>query len=594
MMLTVEKMQVNNYFSDNASIIGWRDQDVEAVKLVQPWKPEALENDQWPPDYKAVYAWRIKQLATLRSNPELLRSAKLYYSTRPDEFIMHWMDTYNPRKKTGKWMPFVFFERQDEFIKFLHNLRFDDESGLIEKCRDAGATWCSCAYSVWSLIFIADDAIGWGSRKQDLVDKLGNPDSIFEKMRMILKRLPNVFLPEYEATFMRIINRENGSVIMGEAGDNIGRGGRTSMYFKDESAHYERPEKIEAALGDNTNTQVDISSVNGLGNVFHRRREAGVEWQQGKEIEKGFTQVFVIDWRDHPEKTQDWYDTRKAKYEREGMLHVFAQEVDRNYSAAVQNTIIPYDWIVACVDAHKKIKWKDAGGNIQTGFEEKDIPNVWFGGLDVADEGADRNARALRQWIIWRDVEEWGERDTGVTTRKMVAGCRAYKGIKVQYDVIGVGSGVKAEFNRLVDDEIVDRGIINLFPWNAGAGVVNPYERIIPDDDESPMNKDLYGNMKAQAWWSIRSRFYKTFKNITEGILYPVDELISLDSEMILLHQLMKELAQPTRGENGSLRTIVNKKPAGMKSPNLADAGIMMFFPIEDNTGHAVSGNYGA
>jgi len=42
------------------------------------------------------------------------------------------------------------------------------------------------------------------------------------------------------------------------------------------------------------------------------------------------------------------------------------------------------------------------------------------------------------------------------------------------------------------------------------------------------------------------------------------------------------------------LRTIVNKKPAGMKSPNLADAGIMMFFPIEDNTGHAVSGNYGA
>lgn len=584
---------VNSYFTENASLIDWRSEASNVVDLVQPWKPEALEHDQWPPDYKAVYAWRMKQLAVLRSDPAILKSAMVYYSTRSDEFIMHWMDTYNPRKKTGKWMPFVFFERQSEFIEFLHDLRNGSESGLIEKCRDAGATWCSCAYSIWSLIFVDDDAIGWGSRKQDLVDKIGNPDSIFEKMRLILKRLPDIFLPEYDATFMRIINKENGSVIMGEAGDNIGRGGRTSMYFKDESAHYERPEKIEAALGDNTNTQVDISSVNGLGNVFHRRREAGVEWQPGRKIDDGYTQVFVIDWRDHPEKTQKWYDDRKAKYEREGMLHIFAQEVDRNYSAAVQNTIIPYEWIVACVDAHKKIKWKDDKGVIQTGLSDEQIGNNYLAGLDVADEGVDRNARSLRQGIVWRDVEEWGERDTGVTTRKMVAGCKKFKGIRVQYDVIGVGSGVKAEFNRLVEENIINRGIINLVPWNAGAGVQNPYEHVIPDDEESPMNKDLFGNMKAQAWWSIRSRFYKTFKNITEGVLYPVDELISLDSTMKLLHQLMKELAQPTRGENGSLRTIVNKKPQGMKSPNLADAGIMMYFPIEDNHGHAVSGNYG-
>jgi hypothetical protein len=60
------------------------------------------------------------------------------------------------------------------------------------------------------------------------------------------------------------------STATGEAGDNIGRGGRTLGYFKDESAHYEHRDLIEAALGDNTNVQIDISSVNGLGNVFHR------------------------------------------------------------------------------------------------------------------------------------------------------------------------------------------------------------------------------------------------------------------------------------------------------------------------------------
>lgn len=584
------RVMVNSYFSDNAALVGWRD---NVVELVQPWKPEPLDHAQWPPDYKAVYAWRMKQLQVLRSDPEILRSAKAYYAKRPKEFIMHWMDTYNPRKKSNKWMPFVFFERQAEFIDFLGDLTQADESGLVEKCRDAGATWLACGYSVHSFIFIENDAIGWGSRKQDLVDKLGDPDSIFEKMRLILKRLPDVFRPNYDANFMRIVNHDNGSIIGGEAGDNIGRGGRKRIYFKDESAHYERAEKIESALGDNTNTQVDISSVNGLGNVFHRRREAGIDWQPNGEIKKGYTQVFVIDWRDHPEKTQQWYDDRRAKYEREGMLHIFAQEVDRNYSAAVQNTIIPYEWIVTCVDAHKKIKWKDDKGVIQTGLTDAQIGNNYLAGLDVADEGLDRNARALRQGIVWRDVEEWGERDTGVTTRKMVAGCRPFKGIRVQYDVIGVGSGVKAEFNRLLDEALINPGVIRLTPWNAGSGVQNPFDRIIPDDDDSPMNKDMFKNLKAQAWWSIRSRFYKTFQNIKHGVMYPVDELISLDSTMKLLHQLMKELAQPTRGEDGALRTIVNKKPTGTKSPNLADAGIMMYFPIEDNQGHAISGNYG-
>jgi hypothetical protein len=56
-------------------------------------------------------------------------------------------------------------------------------------------------------------------------------------------------------------------ILICEAGDNIGRGGRTLVYFKDESAHYEHPDLIEAALGDNTNVQIDISSVNGLGKL---------------------------------------------------------------------------------------------------------------------------------------------------------------------------------------------------------------------------------------------------------------------------------------------------------------------------------------
>lgn len=94
------------------------------------------------------------------------------------------------------------------------------------------------------------------------------------------------------------------------------------VYFKDESAHYERAERIEAALGDNTDVQIDISSVRGSASVFYRRRMAGEVWQPDKIMPKGKTRVFVFDWRDHPGKPQAWYDLRRTRAETEGLLHI--------------------------------------------------------------------------------------------------------------------------------------------------------------------------------------------------------------------------------------------------------------------------------
>lgn len=579
----VDAVVVNGFFASHADLF---EPYAVTVPTVVPWKPHSLAHDQWPPDYRGAYAWRIQTLNALRSDPIKLASAKAYYRTRPAEFINHWLETYNPRKVGIKWIPFVLFERQEQFVEFVQSLDNDEENGLVEKCRDIGATWLLCAYSVHCWLFHRDDATGWGSRKQELVDKLGDPDSIFEKMRLLIKRLPDIWLPDGfrtrdHATFMKLINPDNGSTITGESGDNIGRGGRKKRYVVDEAAHIERPEKVEASLGDNTNVRIDISSVNGLGNVFHRKREAGMDWSPGAVIPKGFTRVFVFDWRDHPEKTQAWYDQRKAKAEREGMQHVFAQEVDRNYSAAVQNTVIPYEWLQACIDAHLKVA-----------FLRVPPPNVWAAGLDVADEGMDRNAQALRQWIILRDVQEWGERDPGMTTRRSVDMVRQYKGIKVQYDSIGIGSNVKSEYNRLCDEKIITPELVRYVPWNAGGKVINPYDRIIPDDEESMFNRDFFANFKAQAWWSMRARVYKTWRAVTFGDVYPADDLISFDSSIALLMPLLKELAQVVTKPSAALRTMIDKAPSGTKSPNLADSVVMCFMPAEDDAGYAIVGNY--
>lgn len=549
---------------------------------IEPLRPFVHSREQWPPNYQAIYAWRTATLMRMRADPVFARDARAHYADNPRELIMDWMDTYNPRK-TPRWVPFVLFERQGEFLDFVEGLIDDQESGLVEKCRDIGATWLLCALSVARFLFVRDEAIGWGSRKQELVDRLGDADSIFEKMRLLLSRLPVELMPDGwsardHATFMKLVNPDNGATVTGESGDNIGRGGRKSIYFKDESAHYARPELIEASLGDNTNVQLDVSSVNGPGNVFHRRRLAGREWSPGAIIEQGLTRVFVFDWSHHPEKDQAWYDRRKAKAVREGMLHVFAQEVDRDYLSAMQNVVIPGEWVAACVDAHLLIPALQGPGNGQFGAA-----------LDVADEGIDRNALALREGVVLRECTQWGGMDPGETARKAFGAIKHRRGIKLQYDSIGIGSNVKSEFNRLTREGVIKPGDFTAVPWSAGAKVVDPRYRVIPDDDESPMNGAFFHNMKAQAWWSFRTRCYKTFRTVQairagEPIPnYRPDELVSISSDIAELHTLKQELSQSTHGQSSqSLKMVINKKPDGSSSPNMADAVIMAYFPAPE------------
>jgi hypothetical protein len=469
-------------------------------------------------------------------------------------------------------MPFIMFERQAEFVRFLIAMIDGEENGLVEKARDMGATWVCCAVSVWLWRFYPGAAVGWGSRKEQLVDKLGDPDSIFEKMRILIRRLPREFWPvgfseTDHMAYMRIVNPATGATITGEAGDNIGRGGRKLIYIKDESAHYERPEKIEAALADNTRVQIDISSVNGLGNVFHRRREAGVEWVG--EVAKAKTNVFVMDWSDHPAKDQAWYDARRAKAVADGLLHVFAQEVERNYSASIDGVIIPANWIASAIGAAGKLGFEATGGIIAA--------------LDVADEGGDRNALAIRKGAALLSCDDWAEGDTGYTTRRAVQALSGLGPVTLQYDSVGVGAGVKSEANRLTQSGEMP-ATITYTAWSAGAGVLNPDKRIAPDDRDTPLNKDYFANLKAQAWWQLRLRFERTHRAVTEGLKYNPDDLISLPPDMPKLRQLQKELAQATVSKTtGALKLAVDKSPPGTKSPNLADAVVMAFWPVNAN-----------
>ena len=246
------------------------------------WLPEGF--DWRNPDYTPVYLRRSEALMRIRKGDVDLKALKQYYAEdRPAQFIHDWGMTFDPRnaeRKLPTTVPFLLFERQEQFLTWLKDRWRGREDGLAEKSRDMGMSWLCVGFAVWMLLFQPGTVTGFGSRKEEYVDDLNDPKSLFWKVRNFLALLPEEFLPwgwnpKKDAPFMSIVNRENGASIVGEAGDNIGRGNRTSIYFKDESAFYERPQQSEAALSQTTNCQIDVSTPNGEGNPFWKKRFGG-------------------------------------------------------------------------------------------------------------------------------------------------------------------------------------------------------------------------------------------------------------------------------------------------------------------------------
>lgn len=540
----------------------------------------------WPPNFTDVYKRRVELLTKMRSDPVIRAAILKHYESNPVDFILDWATTYDPRKKGDipKRMPFCLFPRQIELIWFLQDCLESGESGLIEKCRDAGATFVCCAFSTWMWLFSKDSSIGFGSRKEMLVDRLGDPDSIFQKIRDMIEMLPpDIFLPtgfnsDRDMPSMKIVNPENGAQIAGEAGNNIGRGGRKEIYFKDESSHYERPELIEASLGDNTDVQIDISSVNGTGNVFYRRRMAGVEWEPGKEIEPGRVRVFIFDWRHHPGKTQEWYDKRRAKAEAEGLLHVFAQEVDRDYSSAVQGVVIPSKWVQACIDADKALGWPEPTGKL-------------VAAMDVADsDSGDVSAMTVKQgYLIKSNVTAGGESDKVARQWYMLAdmlGCDEWR-----YESTGVGAGARSGATSYraakVEQGRKPASLPDIVKWTPSGAVVNPNCDVTtglplePGDKESIRNKDFFQNIRAQAWWRLRTLCHNTYKVRYEGAEIDPDDCLVLRSDMEGLNELVTEMSQPTYTTNPNTGKItINKTPDGSSSPNRADSLMINVSPV--------------
>lgn len=222
--------------------------------------------------------------------------------------------------------------------------------------------------------------------------------------------------------------------------------------------------------------------------------------------------------------------------------------------------IIKPSWIEAAIDAHEKLGFSAAGRRIL--------------GFDVADEGDDANATVLRHGSVVTDMQQWRGQDVIYSADKVYLYAQEQDIDRIVYDNIGVGAGVKAQFRR-------KNGKVQTLGFNASGAVYKPDAKYTDDKK----NRDMFANIKAQAWWMVRDRFYKTWRAVHHGDSYPEDQLISLSSSLHELEYLTAELSRPQvdYDQNGRVKAESKKemKKRGIPSPNRADALVMAFAPVQ-------------
>ena len=543
------------------------------------------------PDYNAVYERRIQRLAAMRADPA---GHFAFYRDHPVQFIDDWGTTYDPRvlATPGRraLMPFILLPRQRDLIAWFYERMTKREPGAVEKSRDTGVSWCIAAFAVWAWLFIPGAAVGVGSYRQDLVDLLGVPRSLLEKCRIFIRNLPPELKPRGLAeaehlTFMRLRNPENGAVIAGDLGDNIGRGDRAMIYFVDEAAHLLHQEMADASLAATSETTIYSSTAFGQGAFFQKCRS-------------GAFPVFRFHWRDDPRKDAEW---EKAKRKIVDPI-IWAAEFDIDHSASIENVIILPKWI----DASRELR-KALTGKIQASV---------VGGLDVGG-GKALSVFAARQGPLLHELSTWQEGDTTNTANRAVALVRKHGARLLNFDTVGIGEGVASTLRHHAAIEIAapvhrptpvrDRGVeqaVNQAAWSpedrkaaeVQSGPITIKVRVqginvgVPASEyvtweTGETSRERFANLKAELWWTMRDRLQKTFEHwlfLTaqeDGREHPLEDLLLLPDD----DALATELSSPTWNMKAGGKIAVESKEQlaarGVKSPDRAEAVSLTFVP---------------
>jgi phage terminase large subunit len=104
------------------------------------------------------------------------------------------------------------------------------------------------------------------------------------------------------------------------------------------------------------------------------------------------------------------------------------------------------------------------------------------------------------------------------------------------------------------------------------------YERL-GEFKKNQTNRQTFKNKRAQYYWELRDRIYRTWEAVTKGRYHDPDTLISFSSEIEAMPLVRAEVCRiPRKPNRTGLLQVMGKEDMrglGLESPNMSDS-IMM------------------
>jgi len=254
-----------------------------------------------------------------------------YKKQKTDEDVVYFINqrckTFDPRTQK-KDLDFKLYDYQEELARDLLEHIREGKDLFIEKSRDMGITWLVLAVIYYLFRTEKNFQALLGSRKENYVDD-GTLQTLFPRIMYMIKNDPypiEGFNPKEHKTYMKLINPENKSTLIGEsANPNFSRQGRFNVVVFDELAFWQHQQSSWEAAGDASPCRIGVTTPSEQLSYAKDLRNAGK------------TEVKTIHWRLHPLKDEEWYESEKLRRTNEEI----ARELDINWEGSLTNIVYP-------------------------------------------------------------------------------------------------------------------------------------------------------------------------------------------------------------------------------------------------------------
>jgi phage terminase large subunit len=266
-----------------------------------------------------------------------------------------------------------------------------------------------------------------------------------------------------------------------------------------------------------------------------------------------------INYRDNPwfppeleqQRLRDLRTKSTARYD-----HIW----NGRYSDSIENAIIEPEWFDACVNAHKKL-----------GFEAVGRETV----IHDPSDGVDPSAECHRHGNVIVELREHIETQVNDAAKLATDFVLEIRADMFVWD----GDGMGAALRKQVSDALRGKQC-QLYMFKGSHTVLNPHKVYQPIDGErnrANTNAQTFSNQRAQWYWSLRDRMFRTYMAIQHGVYSNPDDLISFNGDMPLIGKLRAELCRIPRKPAGRIQILSKQemRKLKIKSPNLADVVMM-------------------